>query len=663
MRIASLSDPRRILLACLGWAAVLALAWLVYRPGLSGGFLFDDHVNLDALGATGPIDDAAAFWRYLTSGTADPFGRPLSLLTFLIDARNWPADPAPFLRTNLLLHLLNATLLFVLLRRLGRLLGPDDARNDASAALGAGLWLLHPLLVSTTLYVVQREAMLPATFVLLGLLAYAHGRTRLAAGHGGLAWMLGGLVLGTVLATLSKANGVLLPLLLLVLEATVFGTDAARITDAASARRHARLRLAGLVLPSLALAVYLGLRLLRWNQAPSLRPWTIGERVLTEGRVLVDYLQLLAIPRSVSTGLYNDGYVVSTGLFAPATTLLCWIAVLAAIGAAWAWRRRLPALAAGLLFFFAGHVLESTTLPLELYFEHRNYLPAMLLFWPLARALCFARLKVGLRIAAAAGLLGLCALTTYHRVGIWGEPARLAELWAAQNPGSSRVQATLAIEYMRNGRSDLALARLDPLWRERPRDLQIGLNTINAACTAGGITPDHATRLAEALRRADRDTMLVRQWLANAIHSAGAGTCRGLGLDMVERWLAAAEANPAITVAGAGGQSIASLRGLLALERGDAEAARRWFDQAIAGNASPQTAIGQVATLASAGHYAQALAHLEAYERVDKPTRSPSSGMRYVHARVLARQRYWENEIALLRGKLEAEIAAQERSR
>src|SRR5688500_16502326 len=96
--------------APLAFAGVLLLAFLAWRPGLSGGFLFDDFVNLPALGAMGPVDNAATFWRYLTSGSADPTGRPIALLSFLVDANDWPADPAPFLRTNLLLHMGNGAL-------------------------------------------------------------------------------------------------------------------------------------------------------------------------------------------------------------------------------------------------------------------------------------------------------------------------------------------------------------------------------------------------------------------------------------------------------------------------------------------------------------------------------------------------------------------------
>src|SRR5690348_14370979 len=89
-----------VALCLVALAAILALAWWAYHPGLSGDFLFDDFANLPALGATGPVDNWATFWRYITSGKADPTGRPLTLLTFLIDARNWPAAPYPFKVTN-----------------------------------------------------------------------------------------------------------------------------------------------------------------------------------------------------------------------------------------------------------------------------------------------------------------------------------------------------------------------------------------------------------------------------------------------------------------------------------------------------------------------------------------------------------------------------------
>src|SRR5690606_12375388 len=215
-------SSQRNILPWLVLCAIIGLSWVAYTPGLSGGFLFDDFANLPAVGAYGSVDDWPTFWRYLTSGSADPTGRPLSLLSFLIDARDWPADPHPFKRTNLLLHLLNGILLFVLLRQLGRQLQRPECQVSMAAALGSALWLLHPLLVSTTLYIVQREAMLPATFVLLGISGYVHGRSLVAQGRTSGALLAAcSVMLGTAFAFLSKANGALLPLLAWVLEATV----------------------------------------------------------------------------------------------------------------------------------------------------------------------------------------------------------------------------------------------------------------------------------------------------------------------------------------------------------------------------------------------------------------------------------------------------------
>jgi len=68
--------------------ATMLLVWGAYRPGLYGSFLFDDFSNLPVLGSSGPIDNWPTFWRYISSGIADPTGRPLTLLTFLIDARD-----------------------------------------------------------------------------------------------------------------------------------------------------------------------------------------------------------------------------------------------------------------------------------------------------------------------------------------------------------------------------------------------------------------------------------------------------------------------------------------------------------------------------------------------------------------------------------------------
>lgn len=652
------------LLPLLGLALLLATAWLAYRPGLSGGFLFDDLANLPALGATGAVDDWPTFWRYLTSGIADPTGRPLALLSFLLDARDWPADPAPFLRTNLVLHLVNGALLFLLLRQLGRRIDGRSRRNDATALLGAGLWLLHPLFVSTTLYIVQREAMLPATFTLLGLISWVHGRERYDNGRqlAGLLWMSAGVGLGTLLAVLSKANGVLLPLLIWMLEATALQQHArAQRSSAVADRRLRWLRLGLLVLPSLLVFFHL-LRLLPLvNDTLAGRPWTIGERLLTEPRVLLDYLQLLVVPRALSTGLYNDGYIASTGLFHPATTLPALMLVLGLLALGFGLRRRAPVWAAALLFFFAGHLLESSIVPLELYFEHRNYLPALLLFWPVARALCHWPTATATRAAVALALLALCAFTTHQRAALWGQPGQMARLWAQQNPQSPRAQAAVAMDEVNAGHPERALQRIDPLWRQRPYELQLALNHANAACALHGIDASEAASIGAAFRHASHGHQLAYLWLDGALDVAANGRCPGLGLDTVEAWLAAAGANPMMQAAGRR-QDLAALAGRLAVVRGQPQAALTHFNRALSAYPTPDAAAEHAALLASNGHPAQALAHLDHYQHLAAHDAQVAGwNMPRLHRWVLDRQRYWPHELARLRAVVQADWDLQAR--
>ena len=641
--------------------ALLATAWAAYYPGLSGGFLFDDFPNLSAIGATGPVEDWPAFWRYLTSGSADPTGRPLSLLSFLLDARNWPADPAPFLRTNLLLHLLNGALLFALLRALGRSLDGASPHTDAAALLGAGLWLLHPLFVSTTLYIVQRHAMLPTTFVLLGLLAYVHGRAMFVrAPRTGATWMVAGICAGTVLAVLCKANGILLPLLAWVLESTVLRASTVPSSAKPVAQRQlAWLRMGLLVVPSVVVLAYLASFLLKLDM-PVDRPWTIAQRLLTEPRVLLDYLYLLLVPRVLSTGLYNDDYAASTGWLHPLTTLPALLAIVALVVVGFALRRRKPALAAALLFFFAGHLLESTVIALELYFEHRNYLPSLLLFWPLARALCAWRARPALRITAAAALLATCALTTYQRAELWGQPGRMAHLWALQNPDSARAQATAAMFDIKGKRPGLALQRLHALWLRQPHDLQLALNYANAACALRGLREEEVAAIAQALRHATTGDQLVHSWLGRALDIAASGRCAGLDQSAMSTWLAAAAANPVLSNLPGRQQDLESLQGRVALQRGEYRQALTHFDLALAAWTTPGAAARQAVMLAEAGQYELALAHLDQYERLKaRRVRVTAWNMSRLQQWVLDYQEYWPRELAILRGKLEAEIDAQ----
>ncbi|TNY25276.1 hypothetical protein BV497_14785 [Fulvimonas soli] len=687
--------PRRTFIAMLLELAALALTGLAYLPGLHGGFLFDDYANLPALGANGPVRHWDIFWRYITSGHADPTGRPLAMLSFLLDARDWPAPPFPFKRTNLLLHLLNGGLLALLLARLGRLAGYAQStawRADLAAVLGSTLWLLHPLFVSTTLYIVQREAMLPATFTLLGLLLWLRGRELMLHGGslGGSVWILAGLGGCTVLATLSKANGILLPVLALTLECTSLG--AASSTTAPlpeleqTSRRHYRLVAALPILPvGAAVATYLVYA--GWlgmaEGITSTRPWTIGQRLLTEPRILLRYLDLLWLPRPFTPGVFNDQIKASTSLLQPLTTLPAAVAITGLIIAGWLLRRMYPALALAILFYFVGQSIESTTIPLELYFEHRNYLPTMPMFWPLALWLCGARLRQlrpnpqprpittfrlphlpeiaahyrGMSKAVLALLIvGGLFLMTHAQASLWGNSRDQALLWARLNPDSPRAQAYAAQAEMSTGRPQDAIIRLQVALARNPDEAQIALNLLAAKCQLGHIDEATFGYAKRALEESRDIGGLLASWFGRMIEQSNHPTCPEMNLDGIERLLQAAIGNASLMSIPGRRQDLYSLLGQVELARDLPVRTLALFNQALDQRINASTAFQQAALLGSHGHAAEALSHLDHYAAVRQKEVKPDSGMPRLNAWVLDRQHYWDRELMRLRTTLTQDL-------
>jgi hypothetical protein len=645
----------RPLVRWLWLAALLALCWLAYRPGLAGGFLFDDYINLDSLGFEPPLASLDAFLRYLTSGGGDPTGRPVAQLSFLLDARTWPAPAAPFLRTNLFIHLGNGLLLALLLRRLGAELGDEEKLRDRAALLGAAIWLLHPLFVSTTLYVVQRQAMLAASFVLLGLLAWLQGRRLLREGRlgAGSAWSFGAIALGTLLAGLSKANGFLLPLLALVLDWVLAAH--APFTDEAARRRARWLRVVLLLVPSLLLvAALLSYGLDARNFAG--RGFTLETRLWSEGRALVDYLRLLFAPRALSDGVFNDDFIASASWNSPAGTWLAALFVAAVAGAGFALRRRAPAWSLGLLFFLAAHLVESSVMPLELRFEHRNYLPALLLFWPLARSLYQWQVRLAWRHALALLLVAFLSFTTWQRASLWGQPERLVATWLVTHPGSPRALAASAIALREHGQPRAAVHLLSEAWARTPFDPQVALNFVESRCAANELTPVDLRLLRRSLAGAPGD-MLVLRWLDDAIGPAPGFSCR-IEAAKVAELVEVVAANPAFGYATAR-QNLENLRARLALARGEPAAATGHFRASLLADVRPQVAAAQAALLLGAGYDREAMQHLDFYERVADRAARPAFGMARVHDWLLRRQGYWPAVFARLRAQAQAGSAGK----
>lgn len=429
-------------------SAVLLGVCFIYWPGLSGGFLFDDQPNLEAMGDLGGVSNLETFRAFVFSGWSGPTGRPLSLASFLLDDNTWPSYAPWFKYTNLLIHILCGLLLcwatLLLIRNL-KLVSEQQAQWIA--VLACALWVLHPYMVSTTLYVVQRMAQLATLFCLVGIVLYLYARLQMTT-RPRRVYVLMTLAIGagTLLATFSKENGALLPLLILVIEFCL-PKDGKPVWQ---------WRATFLWLPSVAIAVLLA-RYINFSDNPwPSRNFNQVERLLTEARIVCEYLLHLFVPRIEGNGLYQDGYVISKGLFEPVSTFFAIIFLFALVVFAFLLRKKAPLISLAILFFFAAHLMESTVVGLELYFEHRNHLAALFLFLPLAYYCVMLSGRFKLLPVVAVAILGVLASMTWLRASLWSNNEKLELYWMQAATESPRAINSMAAYYMNDGQYEKA---------------------------------------------------------------------------------------------------------------------------------------------------------------------------------------------------------------
>lgn len=418
-------------------------------PGLYGSFHLDDFPNLSGLPA--PDQGFTAALNYLLNPPVGGSGRPIAYVSFLLQAEHWPGNPFPFKLVNLCIHLVNGAFVSVLTYLVGKAVFSENVRPAFLAIFGmsAGfVWVILPMNLSTVFYVVQRMTLLSTFMTLVALVGYSYLRVRhdvwtkreylsaiLAVGIG-------------YLGVFAKETAVLTGLLILALEYSVFSRSRAPIS---------RLwKLVFLVLPAVLVFGYLLLAGRIFGEY-SYRAFSFQERLFSESVILLDYLGKILAPTNARINLYNDGYPfqeVSGNVFLVGSAILA-LAVLVWL----ALRRKSGLLSLGILFFLAGHLLESTVIPLELYFEHRNYLPSVGLMVALLLGFggWLVELRQSRRLRSTAALVlvvawvGWLGVVSAIESRVWGDPRAFSVAAFTERPGSLRARQEFGRYLMRTG--------------------------------------------------------------------------------------------------------------------------------------------------------------------------------------------------------------------
>jgi len=395
-------------------------------------------------------------------GASGRLYRPVACLSFALNYYFSGLDVFAYHLTNICIHFLSSLFLFLFLFDTLNLpsLRKKYARSSYFVALLATFfWALNPVQTGGVTYIVQRMSSLAAMFYILSMYAYLESRMAVNMRKRVLFSIL--CFLFFLLAFWSKENAVMLPLSLVLYEVLLVQQKPSLFS-----RKNALcfvVVLGATILIAIIYFHYKGERAFSFLEGYKQRPFTLAQRLLTESRVIVFYISLLLYPSPHRLSIAHS-VPLSNGIFHPVSTFFCIFFILAAIIYLVAISRKYPFISFCYLFFFLNHVVESSFLPLELVFEHRNYLPSMMFFAPVALGLWKllernSEKKVVKTLVSGFIVFVLVCFAgfTYIRNFSWKNEKTLWMDAARKAPDQLRVHHNLGLYYQTHGHAKQAM--------------------------------------------------------------------------------------------------------------------------------------------------------------------------------------------------------------
>lgn len=432
---------------------ILSLIPVVYSNILHAPFVFDEQY-LDLQENLGNLKILKIGFRHITN------------LSFALnDYSGWGL--MGYHLFNILLHALNV-ILFYYLCHLTLNLPSQQARIGKLRfipLIAATLFALHPIQTSAVTYIIQRATILATFFCLLSLVFYIWGSLSKDKWISLLFFYPASLVF-LVFGLISKEQVVLFPFIIILYD--LFFLSAFRW-------RVLALRL----IPIVGVVFFIGsIAVVKLNALKTLKDilsmylnintpipfkgwmamdvfWTPWQHILTEFRIVCKYLTLIALPLpSRMVFDYGPGYPVSTGLLSPLTTILSISFVVTLVILSIKYAKKYTLLSFGILFYLLTISLESFfAVGLDLYFEHRNYLPSIGIFLALSSFITILLRKVSYKNILYVLLIVSISLSylTYTRNNVWKSKESLWKDTLKKAPDNKRAMIHLGQSYMNRG--------------------------------------------------------------------------------------------------------------------------------------------------------------------------------------------------------------------
>jgi Tfp pilus assembly protein PilF len=415
-------------------------------------------------------------WNHLEGLFKATYGETIRIFSYLTFALNYyfgELDVWGYHLVNILIHIASGILLYwflILTLNLPSLNERYGSNSTKIALLTSLIFISHPIQTQSVTFIVQRMASMAGMFYLLSLVLYVKGR--LSGGWVRYAYF-GGVGVSYLLGVFTKENVAILPVVIVLCEFYFFQNR-----DLSPKGRRILSALVGIlfVLGILLFAIW-GERYLRVIQEGyAYRPFSMSERILTQFRVVLYYLTLLAYPHPSRLNLDYD-FSLSKTVFDPVATLLSILIVVGLIVYSVRTAKKRPMLSFCILWFFINLVIESSVFPLEMVYEHRLYIPSVgpfLLFSILVtegvRRIREKKILGKRSLFVEAAVLGvvivLLGTGSYLRNTLW---TRDIDFWTdcvKKSPQKARPYVNVGYTYLNQGDYEKALD-----WTQKAIDL------------------------------------------------------------------------------------------------------------------------------------------------------------------------------------------------
>jgi Flp pilus assembly protein TadD len=470
------------------------LILITYSHTLHSPFVFDDIRNVSSNQAI-QISDLT-FKNLRHAAEKSPLSaRPVSYITFAVNYFFHQHEVYGYRLVNLVIHMLNGVLLYLFLMNTFKLPVLQNRIKHPFwvAYLATLIWVIHPLQVQSVTYIVQRMNSLATLFYMLAFLCYLKARLSSSKRR----WLCAIASFVSVLLALgSKEIAVTLPFFILLYEWMFF-----QDMDFAWLKRNTIVLAAAGFFLAVMFFVYVGRN--PWQTIAAGyggRDFTMWQRLMTEPRVVLHYIELFVFPLPTRLTLLPE-FSVSTSLIDPATTLPAMIGVLFIVSTAMVLAKEMRLISFCILWFLGNLIVESSVVGLEVIFLHRTYLPSMMASLLLTHlVLQHVRSEKFAKLILFSGLF-ILTFWTYERNNAWCDKVYFWRDCLQKNQTDFRIYNNLGKALEEKGETGVAIGmyeRAISLHPDHPRPY----NNLGVALMNSGNTNEASGVLHEALEKA-----------------------------------------------------------------------------------------------------------------------------------------------------------------